>query len=149
MTQKVGHSQNLAQDNLESILAALQDNKNLYDRPFDIKAAMMEVGLKEGQEPSESQLYRLQVKMAIHEFKNQDQWIYVNPKNGSTGNVLTCLKHLSAVKAADIIVQKQGRLASVEEIRAYEDQHAQEKKKVDQSQARQNVGDALRTMLND
>lgn len=70
--------------------------------------------LQAGQQPSASQLrFLTMLKMVTEDFKHEDQYVVVTPKVGPAAvKILTC-QH-----AAQMIYDKEGRLATEEEIEA-------------------------------
>lgn len=80
--------------------------------PFDPTGL---ASLMPGQQVSQAQLrYLTMLKMVREEFKEQDQYIVMTPKSGPEA-----VKCLTPQHAAQIVYDKEGRVATEDEIKTY------------------------------
>lgn len=93
-------------------------------KPFDPTGIST---LLPGQQPSPSQVRFLTMLQWVRDdFKGQDQYVYILPRPGETEKpALNCVKVLTPEHAAQMIYDKQARLATEEEIAKYKVQQEQ------------------------
>lgn len=101
--------------------------------------------LMPGQQLSQAQLrYMTMLKMVREEFKEQDQYVVMMPKSGPEA-----VKCLTCQHAAQIIYDKEGRLATEEEIKAYKMSDELARQEVQKQLDRQDLAKSVQRVLRD
>ena len=101
--------------------------------------------LMPGQQPSQAQLrYMGMWKMVNEDFKGQDQYVVITPLHGPEA-----VKCLSAEHAAQVIYDKQGRLASEDQVKELKLQDELARQEVQKQLDRQDLAKSVQRVLRD
>lgn len=101
--------------------------------------------LMPGQQPSPAQLrYMSMWKMVNEDFKGQDQYVVMTPNNGPEA-----VKCLTAEHAAQVIYDKQGRLATEDQIKEYKVGDELARQEVQKQLDRQDLAKSVQRVLRD